>query len=515
MLLAGVGGLLLGLAGFLVARRVLASQLAGVQHERARVEEILATAPEGYLAWLSDGDDPVCAPRLAVLLGLAAGTQARWADVLERIDPDEQTALEDAVAALRDDGEAFDMVVGLVDGTRHVRVRGALAETLDGDRLAEVLWVADVTGLHGELDRRTRAHQDASVALDRLRRVLHAVPLPLWVRDDTLRVVLGNAAYLALSGGTVAEPGEMTEAASQRQARTLAATARAAETARTDRLPVLDRGHRMEMAVTETPLEVVDWDGSGPSMVTVGVALDATPLARAEAALALEQAMTRVALARLPLAVALFDAGHRLRFLNPAFSALVGLPEDTAETQPDYVTFLDLLRARRQLPEVADFRAFREAEMRRLKGLMEPFEDVLHMPDGRTLRRLLAPYGEGGFLLSLENVTGTLDMERQRNTLRAVLDVVLESVGDGVAIVAGDGRLERCNGVLMARLGLAEDARPTLQEAVLALDPAVQGSALQALSARESLRAPLASGGILTLLPMADGGTLLVVRSAP
>ena len=67
-------------------------------------------------------------------------------------------------------------------------------------------------------------------------------------------------------------------------------------------------------------------------------------------------------------------------------------------SSPDYAEILEQQRVNRLLPEVADYPAFRERELSRFQSLIDPFEDLLHRPDGRTLRRILSPHPLGGLL---------------------------------------------------------------------------------------------------------------------
>ena len=62
------------------------------------------------------------------------------------------------------------------------------------------------------------------------------------------------------------------------------------------------------------------------------------------------------------------------------------------DSEPDYGTVLEVLRDRRLLPEVADFPAYKGAEIALFTDLLEPVEALMHLPGGKTLRRVVAPH---------------------------------------------------------------------------------------------------------------------------
>ena len=106
---------------------------------------------------------------------------------------------------------------------------------------------------------------------------------------------------------------------------------------------------------------------------------------------------------------------------------------------------LELLRERRRLPEYADFRAFKQQRLRLFTTLLEPLEELTYIPDGTTLRSRISPHPLGGLLVTYEDVTDNLVLERSYNTLIAVQRETLDNLYEGVAVVGGDGRLKLTN----------------------------------------------------------------------
>ena len=103
------------------------------------------------------------------------------------------------------------------------------------------------------------------------------------------------------------------------------------------------------------------------------------------------------------------------------------------------------LRSRRRLPEHADFPRYKREQLAKFTSLIEPAEDLLHLPDGTTLRMLLVPHPFGGLMFILEDVTNALALESSYNTLMAVQQESLDNLAEGIAVFGGDGRLKLSN----------------------------------------------------------------------
>ena len=106
---------------------------------------------------------------------------------------------------------------------------------------------------------------------------------------------------------------------------------------------------------------------------------------------------------------------------------------------------LESLRERRLLPEYADFPAFKRDQLKLFTSLLEPLEELRHLPDGRTLREVVTPHPFGGLLFTFEDVTDRLALERSYNTLIAVQSETLDNLYEGVGVYGGDGRLKLFN----------------------------------------------------------------------
>lgn len=290
-----------------------------------------------------------------------------------------------------------------------------------------------VAKLESDLSREQAAKKQVTAALDLL-------PVPVWRRGPDLALVDCNLAYAraveadratvtagkrSLGGASLVEPG-----------RALAALARKARTPQSEAHHVIIAGARRLMEITEAATS----DGG-----TVGVAIDMTEREEAHAELQRLLKAHGEVLENLATAIAIYGADTRLKFFNTAFAKLWKLDEAWLRTEPDFGAVLELLRERRRLPEYADFRAFKQQRLRLFTTLLEPLEELTYIPDGTTLRSRISPHPLGGLLVTYEDVTDNLVLERSYNTLIAVQRETLDNLYEGVAVVGSDGRLKLTN----------------------------------------------------------------------
>ena len=450
-----------------------AERIAGEAiYTRTALQAALETAPEGYFAWfhqpISETDTDAdalpkfretgyCSRRLAVLLDIFRGMDASFDDVVEGFESTSAQRLRGAVETLRTTGAGFQIDLAHNATGRRVQARGIRAADPNGRTMADLVWMSDVTEGVAAVD--TLTHESTALKRERdlLKAALDGVAEPVWLRDDDLSLIYCNAAYVRAvdakdAADVVARGRELSPRMAVREARALAAAARAANETRRSPFHVVIDGSRRLMEVAESPVETdsaktsdapLFSDGSG--RLTAGLAYDITRQEELETRLKREAAAHADVLERLTNAIAIFGPDTRLIFFNTAFAELWQLSSAWLLDSPNYASVLDTLRTERKLPEVADFPAYKEKELSRFNSLIEPMEDVLHLPDGGTLRRVIAPHPMGGLLTTYEDITDTLALERSYNTLIAVQRETIDNLQEAVAVFGAEGQLRLAN----------------------------------------------------------------------
>ncbi len=460
--------------------------------------ETLAAAPDGFFLWDHQDGNETCSRRLAVLLDLANGTDSHYSDIRDCFQNQEAADLDRVVEFLRRDGSGFNLLLPATvnGGRRMMQIIGVRACRPDGRPLADLLWM-----------RLAAEHQtdDAANADDgnHFRALLDALPLPVWLRGADLGIVFANR---ACEGQGVAEPASDLAVRAKAEGKPLAESCLTGQG---------EEGRLLE--VTETPVE--GWTGS------LGFALERSGPEQSEEGDGRDvQARDRV-LDTLAIAIAVFNADGGLSFCNRSYAELWGLDAGWLAAKPRLGEILDRLREQRRLPEVADFRAFKEQQLAQFKTLTEPAQSLVHLPDGGTLRVVVGPHEPGGLIFSYEDVSKHLALERSYNSLIAVQGETLDNLYEGVAVFGSDGRLKLANPVFTKLWNLREDDlsdEPHMTDVVETMRPllpvvddwqAHKNRIIARLIGRQpsSGRLPRSDGSVVDYanVPLPDGAVLL------
>ena len=299
------------------------------------------------------------------------------------------------------------------------------------------------------------AERDAALA------VLDSLPTPVWRRDADHGLAYCNRAYAAAVGrdaeAVVSESTELPGKAQAGVSRELAMRALESGRVASERLHVVVGGERRLMELFETPISAKEsaqsQDGAGR---TVGMALDRTASEELQSELKRHIEAHAEVLEALGSGIAIFGPDMRLKFFNTAYARLWGLEEEALRGEPHLNDIHEMLREHRRLPEQSDFPAYKRDQERLFSTLIEPLEDLLHLPDGSTLRLTATPHPFGGVLMSFEDVTDRLALESSYNTLIAVQRETLDHLFEGVAVYGADGLLKLFNPVYARLWGLGE-----------------------------------------------------------
>ncbi len=434
-------------AGVVGARRIwrLRARLAEIRETAERRADVLENAPLGCL-WLDPergngvGEANL---RLRHVLELP-GMRVDLDTLAQRFEPAAGARLSDICVDPRRAAATNGITVGPSAHGQWFAVYGQPGGH-EGDGGAR-LWFAEVTA---EIDSQRRSREAAL----RLEGMFDALPVPVWFRAPDLSVSDGNAAY-AHAAGTTREQvqREHTEllGTSLRQAgAALAKRACTRGALASERHHVVVQGSRRLMELREIPV------GEGR---TVGVAVDRTNEEELEGKLNRHVNAHAEVLESLSTAIVIFGPDLRLRFYNGAYAELWNLETSFLDTEPHITEILDTLRDKRALPEQPDFPAYKRETTDKLRNLVEPDEELIHRPDERTLRMTRAPHPFGGVLVTYEDVTDRLTLERNFNTLIDVQRETIENLHEAVAVFGPDGRLKLCNRTFLSAWGLEDIA---------------------------------------------------------
>ena len=329
--------------------------------------------------------------------------------------------LEKARQALRSGGAHLSATFVTRDGA---------AYTVEGRRTASgdaVLWLLDASAAVMV----QRARQEVAD----LRQMLDAIPLPVWRRGADRILVDCNRAYASAQDTTTDQV--------VAEGRELAPDARPGECRH-----IVIGGSRRLVELGEAPCSTGG---------TIGFACDRTDRETAEEELRRHINAHAEVLETIRASVAIYAPDKRLIFFNTAFASMWRIAEDWLATQPSFEEVLERLRKARRLPEAADFRAFKCEQLGLFTSVIRPQQDLLHLPDGRTLLLSISPHPFGGLTFVYEDVSDRLALERSCNTLTKVRRATLDHLFEGIAVYGSDGRLKLHNPAYLALWELSED----------------------------------------------------------
>ena len=230
--------------------------------------------------------------------------------------------------------------------------------------------------------------------------------------------------------------------------------------------------------------------------------------------------------AHLRVGLAIFDRDRRLTLTNPALAEMFHIDPRWLSGRPTLRETLDRLREARQLPEHADFPAWRATLFTLFDGGGSgTYDEVWELPDGRSLQVVGRPHPVGGIAFVFEDITEALALQRWRSTAMEVRRATLDLLADGVAVFGADGRVRIANPAFAAQWSLDPAEVPTLHIAQIA---ATCGPLCRDVPLWERVRAAVASGAGRTpwdarvtltdgrvlkarIAPMPDGSTLLAL----
>lgn len=427
-----------------------------LNRDRERYAETLYASKDGYFAFLYPDqkiNDPRrnivehCSRRLAVIMNLAAGNKSGFEDILKNFYKEDAKTIRKYLEMLSNDGVSFEDDFELKNNGKRLHLSGYKINGIDGNVYCDMIWFRDVSLEFNQISRLEDEKNREEEIIRQFEDLIDNIPYPIWLRDENLDLRLVNKKYLEYVDSTSKEDIlnkgiEIYNAKGDSISKNLALLAHSSNKIKHQSAAVIKNGERLFMEITETPFHFAQ---DLNLIRTVGAMVDITELDELKRNLKRHQNAQLEILGTLDTAFAVFDERFKLSFCNEAFRSLWKLESVWLEAQPSYTMFLDLLREKRLLPEVPDYIAFKNEEQKDFSAIIEPKKDFLYLPDGRTFRRVRAPYLVGGLVFAYEDVSDNLATTRAYNSLLSVQQESLDNLFDAVLIFASSGRLKLYN----------------------------------------------------------------------
>ncbi|MEL6475760.1 MAG: PAS-domain containing protein [Pseudomonadota bacterium] len=202
---------------------------------------------------------------------------------------------------------------------------------------------------------------------------------------------------------------------------------------------------RLELG-DQNPITLHSVEIDGLNDTKLGFAVDASLTASAERTLTrFIQTMTET-FAHLAVGLAIFDRNHRLILFNPALSQMWQIEPAWLARRPDLREILDLLRSTRRIPELQDYRAWRE----NLLALFEnpeavDYEESWDLSSGARIRVMARPHPHGALAFVFDDVTEQMKLENRFRHMDDLLRTALDRLDEGLAVFGANGLLQFVN----------------------------------------------------------------------
>ncbi|KUO53810.1 MAG: histidine kinase [Alphaproteobacteria bacterium BRH_c36] len=513
IVLTTVGGLVAAMLVFKAAsemrRQVRAAQdeAAALKRQLAIAEAVIGGEPQILILWDTGLQPHIVNNSLREVAGLPC-EDAEIVSFSSWLDAGSAARFKEALDGLLRVGRPFNMILKTAAGA-HVETDGRAS----GGRA--VLRMRDVAGYKREISRIIDGHEGLARDIRSSRAILNALPMPVWFRDNATRLSWVNQAYIAAVEAENLDQviERQIELLEQRQREELSKTLQTTSRLRR-RIGLLSGNERRVHNLLAVRLQ----------NTVVAAAIDVTDLEVAQHELDRQSAAFDRTLDHVSTAIAVFNAEQRLVFANEAFVRLWDLDQQWLRGQPKDTELFDRLRELGRLPEVVNYRQWRTT----ILDSNEPIDEGdrwWHLPDGRIVQLIAEQRPDGGVTHLYIDETERLALESEFNAMLRVQSETIDSLKEGVAVVATDGRLKLFNSAFAAiwcidteRLAtgphiddIVDMARPLFDEAD------VWSRLKQAATALSDQRVPI-EGQMLrrdssvvdfSVMPLPDGATLL------
>lgn len=438
-----------------------------INRDRERYAETLFASKDGYFAFIYPDErvnDPRktirerCSRRLAVLLNLEHGTESTLEEIVASFYKDDAKKIVKYIAMLREDGTAFESDFTTKAENRKIRLFGCRINGTDGSIYCDMIWFRDVTEEKMKIAGLEEEKEGFFRRILQLEDMINNISYPVWLRDESLNIVMMNKKYEELLGGDKKSEWdslELKNANGENASKNLALLAVAANKPKADKINVIINGQIKIFEATETPFYS---ELNMENIRTVGTLKDITEQEEIKLNLKFNQEAQLEMFGSLgSIAFAIFDTKGKMTFYNKSFKELWRMEDVVLASELGYAAFLDIVREKRLLPEVSNFINYKKDEMEDFNKLIEPKEELMHLPDGRTIRRVKAPYPTGGIIFAYEDVSDKLAGRRAYNSLVSIQKEVIEDLDDAVLIFDVNGSLNSYNNAYI-EMWRADDA---------------------------------------------------------
>jgi signal transduction histidine kinase len=413
-------------------------------------QAVLSAASNGWIAWNKHNEYIGSSKKFKAFLGIRHSSTVFISDILIAIDSKDAEDLSFHFNRLKKVGTSFKITVKTLADSNKIEISGS--RLLINNVETVLLWCSNITNSSSLISSLEQRLSDATAKADFLSETLDVLPVFVWRRNKKLEITYCNKMYASAIDASVEKilldnipliPGNLFG-----QGHSLAENAKKCNRNQSIAQFMIIDGIRKKLSIHEC---IASHEN------LIGFAIDITT--EENLAANLDRVMTAncEVLESLSTAIAIFNENTRLTFFNSAYRHLMKLESGWLHAKPTYAEILDESRNNRQLPEHADFQAFKKSQLALFTSITSPLQEMVHLPNGKALRLVISPYPMGGLSFMYEDVTDSLALQRKNNTLLAVQKETLDNLYEGITVYGSDNRLKIVNNAMLKIWKLDKD----------------------------------------------------------
>ena len=404
---------------------------------------------DGSCGWVDGSNEIFFTEKFAKSLLLDPAAPISLVDIKKQLDLTSSSQLSECIYEIRENEQPFSMV-GMA-GNKKLYITGRINK-LNDNRIFQLNIEEEGQEITSKLERENKIYQNK---IARMQDVLDKAPIAIWQRSSEGQIIDCNTTY----GKIVEHKKEQVKAAHielldtkrSNSPRIMAVNAARLNQEQRSRFALIVEGQRKHFEVVECP----------PSKAgrQYGYGIDVSELEALRLELQRHKLAHKVILEHLSSPIAYFNKDTRLELFNEAYTKIFELDTSWLYTKPTMGEIIDQLRKNRRLPEYIDYREFKKQRSEFFRTLIEPHEELIHMPDGKTLRLMIAPHPSGGLLYVFNDITDKLNLERDYKTLLAVQRQTLDRLYEGITVFGSDNRMRLSNPAAASIWNIPEQQR--------------------------------------------------------
>ena len=291
-----------------------------------------------------------------------------------------------------------------------------------------------------ENEKKDNARQNTNYKMDaaELAQILDHLPVYVWQKNRNLQITYCNESYakaLEASKDYVISNNVKLISVSRRGVyidQSLYSTKPKKSTEH-----VVIKGARRLLSIEETPFSK---DGR-----STGIAIDITDKEEMETNFRNYQKHTEGILNNISIPVAIFDANSVLVFANQAILRMFSVAEEDIYKNYKFADIMNYLLSRNSIIASEDILKYKAKAKELFQEVVEPHCKTIHLTNGNVVSVTITPNHDDGLVFMFEDITDKVLLERRINSASSVYHKTLDTLSEGVIILASDSQIKLAN----------------------------------------------------------------------